>query len=73
MFMKKWFAAKNMTAEIKSDMEKVDNDKAKTAIEDKANEYYNSYKAAALDNPAVVKKGTEGIVIKNYAAFLNEE
>ncbi len=46
MFMKKWFAAKNMTAEIKSDMEKVDNDEAKTAIEDKTNECYNSYKTA---------------------------
>ncbi len=50
-----------------------DNDEAKNAIEDKANKYYNSYKTAALDNPAVVKKGTEGIVIKNYAAFLDEE
>ena len=72
-FMREWFAAKNKTAEIKSDANKVDNDEAKTAIEDKANEYYNSYKTAALDNPAVVKKGTEGIVIKNYAAFLDEE
>ena len=72
-FMREWFAAKNKTAEIKSDMEKVDNDEAKTAIEDKANEYYDSYKTAALDNPAVVKKCTEGIVIRNFAAFLDNQ
>lgn len=47
---------KYLLIEIKSDMEKVDNDEAKIAIEDKANEYYNSYKTAALDNPTVVKK-----------------
>ena len=71
-FMREWFAAKNKTAEIKADAEKVDNDEAKTAISDKADEYYNEYKTSALDNPAVVKKGTDGIVIRNFAAFLGD-
>jgi hypothetical protein len=41
-------------------------------VTEKADEYYNKYKTAALDNPAVIKKDTDGIVVKNYAAILDD-
>ena len=70
--MGEWYAAKTKTAEIKGEIENITNDEAKAAVTEKADEYYNKYKTAALDNPAVIKKDTDGIVIRNYAAILDE-
>ena len=72
-FMGKWYTAKTKTAEIKAEVENITNDEAKTAVIEKANEFYNKYKTTALDNPAVIKKDTDGIVVRNYAAILDEE
>ena len=72
-FMGEWYVAKTKTAEIKGEVKNITNDEAKAAVTEKADEYYNKYKTAALDNPAVIKKNTDGIVIRNYAAIFDED
>lgn len=72
-FMNDWFTIKNKTDELKAEAEKLTNDEARTAVMDKAVELYEKYKTSALDNPAIVKKGTNVITVRNYAAFLDEE
>ena len=72
-FMLEWYEAKTKTKEIKDEVENITNDEARSAVNEKADEYYNKYKTAALDNPAVVKKNTSGIVVRNYATILDED
>lgn len=71
-FMREWYTAKTKTSEIKAEVENITNNEAKTAVIDKADEYYNKFKTAALDNPAIIKKDTDGITIRNYGAILDE-
>jgi transcriptional regulator with XRE-family HTH domain len=67
-FMAEWATLKEKTDEIRNEANDVTNEESKTAVIERADELYNKYKTGAVDSPYIVKKGTEGISVRNYTA-----
>lgn len=65
-FMAEWATFKVKTNLIRSEANDVTNSELKTTVIEQADKLYNQYKTKAVDAPYIVKRGADGISIKNY-------
>jgi transcriptional regulator with XRE-family HTH domain len=66
-FMAKWANEKKELGEVKKVFnEEVPNDEIRESLIKRYEDAYTVFKMSSIDSPYIVKKGTEGISVKNY-------